>query len=153
MSKAYPCSLPSPLISGYSFSDESLTVFNEMDAGPPIARLKSDEGYSMFSAQFSFSAIQMQVFRSWYRSVIKHGSKTFTINLNIDGATIEHICYMSPPNYSLNGKRWNVQVTLTSIEFAGLNDCDGESVVNLYNGNDAINENLTAIEDLVENVL
>lgn len=153
MSEHFPCSLPLPLISGFGYNDSNLTVFNDMDSGPPIARLKSDEGHSVFSAQFSLNQLQLQVFRSWYRSVVKHGSKTFTIPLNIDGQTTEHICYMSTPKYSLSGKRWQVSTSLTSVEFYGLNDCDGTSAVNLYTGNDNVNSNLIAIEELVENVL
>lgn len=153
MTTAYPCKLPLPLVSGFSFSDQELTVFNELDSGPPVARLKSDEGYSMFDARFSFNQLEMQVFRSWFRNTIKHGSKTFTIGLNIDGGTTEHTCYMRNPQYTLNAKRWQVSTKLISLQFKELNDCDTESLTNAFNGFESLSKNLAQLEDVTENGL
>ena len=153
MPEVYPCSLPLPLVENFSFEDQDLVVFNDLSSGPPIARAMSSQGYSRFNASFAFGALQMQVFRAFFRYKLVNGAKTFTIGLNIDGDTTEHTCYMRSPRYRLSGKRWTAECQLISIEQKGIDECEAESLFALTEGLDPVKTTLDDIEDLIENVM
>jgi hypothetical protein len=154
MSESYPCALPLPLVDSFSYEDQDTVEFNDLDSGPPVARRRTSEGYTTFRAVFSFSGAQTQVFKAWYRHSVKGGSKTFTIDLNLDGELTQHTCYMRNPKYQMAGKRWRVSALMISTQREGLNECDSISLINLHNGIEApVSAALESMEDLVENVL
>ncbi len=153
MPEVYPCSLPYPLVENFSFEDQELVTFNGFSSGPPIARARSAQGYSRFNASFSLNALQQQVFRAFFRHVLLNGSKTFNIELNIDGGLTEHTCYMRNPRYRLSGKRWTAECQLISIDQKGVDECDALSLIAVTQGLDPVNKTLIELEDLIENVM
>ena len=66
-----------------------------------------------------------------------NGSKSFLINLKVTGGILEHECYFTPgrpPNTNQTGKRWAVSGTLLAIARAGLDECDGLSLIAIFDG-------------------
>lgn len=153
MPEVYPCALPCPLVENFSFEDQELVAFNDFSSGPPIARARSAQGYSRFNAYFSLNALQQQIFRAFFRHVLANGSKTFNIDLNIDGGLTEHTCYMRNPRYRLSGKRWTAECQLISIDQKGLDECDTNNLILLASVFNTPSETLQELEELIENVM
>ena len=148
----YPCRLPGFLVNGNSYRPKARTRRNELQAGPPIFVLEDDSGYVAFNVRTSLSALEMQVFRNFFRHTIASGSKSFNVELMVEGFdgtknTLTHECYFDESAYdaSQNGRRWSVSATLIAIGEEIINECEGESLVNFHSG---IGYNINkAIED------
>jgi len=152
MAEEYPCKLPGFRI-GASYSPQDLVSQNDLSSGPPIFRLRSSDGWLAYRGSFSFSALENQVFRSWHKNVVKSGSKSFNIELMVDGFdgtknTVTHECYfLGVPNYSQNGTRWNVSVSLIAINPQYLDECDTESLFSIFNGFESPQNALDLIDE------
>lgn len=143
MAEQYPSALPGALVVSNGYTPQDLVDSNDLSSGPPIFRARSDEGWMVFSVAFSYSAVQVQLFRSWYFNAIRNGSKLFTIELMVEGwdgtnNTVTHECYFQgPPNFRQNGRRWSISASLLSISRPGvLSECDGISLGNILCGFD-----------------
>ncbi len=122
MAEQYPCKLPLALVNGNSYQSSESVIYNDTTSGPLDFKLKSVDNYLMFDCEFSYSAIEKQVFTSWYHWFIDKGSKSFSINLKSNestGATetTEYLCYISGvPEYTQSGSRWKMQLKLIAIK-------------------------------------
>lgn len=122
MPEQYPCNLPLPLVSGNSYSASNTVYSNDINSGPPSFELKSEDSYLMFDCEFSFSAIEKQVFTSWYHWFIGRGAKSFFINLKSnestsENETTEYLCYISGvPSYTQSGARWGMSLSLIAVK-------------------------------------
>lgn len=136
----YPCRLPGVLVNSNAFSPKNIVRRNNLQSGPPIFVREDDDVYVLFNVVWKFNGIQMQVFENWYRSTIGSGSKLFNIELWIDGTdgtknTKAHECYFDGTyNATQVGRRWTVSGRLLSIKEQILDECDGISLVNAFNG-------------------
>ena len=154
MAEQYPCRLPGVLVNSNGYSPQDLVERNDLRSGPPIFRLRSDDGWLLFDVAWSYSALEVQVFRSWYFNVLSRGAKSFNIELMVTGwdgqkNTITHECYFDGvPSFNQTGRRWNVSATLLAIRYQGLDECDSESLVNSYNSFDKIKEAIIQMDDI-----
>ena len=138
----YPCRLPGVLVNSNGYSSKNRVRRNSLESGPPIYVLEDDDGYEMFDVTWSFDALEVQVFRNWYRWLITSGSRLFNIDLMVDGwdgekqtKTLE--CYFDGvPSYTQNGRRWMVSTTLLAIKEQTLDECDGITLVSAYSAFD-----------------
>jgi len=136
----FPCGLPGVLVNSNGYSSSNRVRRNDLQSGPPIFVLESDDGYELFDVAWSFSGLDNQVFRNWFRYVAGSGSKLFNIELWVEGfdgtkQTKTHECYFDgPPSYVQNGRRWMVSATLLAIEEQIMDECDAISLINVYNG-------------------
>jgi hypothetical protein len=156
MAEEYPCNLPGVLVSSNGYQDQDLVDNNALDSGAPVFRLRSDNGWVLFDVAWSFNALEMQVFRIWHRSILAHGSKSFTIDLWIDGSdgdsqTTEHECYFrGAPDYKQRGRRWSVSATLLAIEqFGDLDECDTISLFAAFNGFEDLNSGAIGLDSAI----
>lgn len=156
MPENYPCKLPGVLINSNGYSPQSLVDQNSLDSGPPIFRLRSSDGWLQFNVAWSFSALEMQVFRAWHRFTLAHGSKSFTIGLMVDGFdgtdnTVDHECqFIGVPSYTQNGRRWSVSAQLLAVQYEGVDECNGLSLVAAFNGFDDLNSGIILLDDAVK---
>lgn len=136
----YPCRLPLVLVNSNALSPKNVVRRNDLQSGPPIFQREDDDVFVLFNVAWKFDAIQMQVFQNWFRSTIASGSKLFNIELWVDGfdgtkQTKTHECYFDGAyQQAQNQKRWTVTATLLAIKEQVLDECDGISLVNAYNG-------------------
>jgi len=146
MPEIYPCALPGVLNNSNGISPQSLVRGNNVQNGPLRVRLQADSGWLSFNVAWSFNALEGQVFENWFKHTLVNGSKSFLINLKVTGGLLEHECYFTPgrpPNTNQVGKRWAVSGTLLAIARVGLDECDGLSLVAMYNGFDKPNLAIT----------
>ena len=135
MPEIYPCRLPGVLVNSNGMSPQSLVRNNDVQNGPPRFRLQADSGWLSFNVAWSFNALECQVFKNFFRATLVNGSKAFLIPLKVPDGLIDHECYVvGVPSYTQVRKRWSVSATLLAIADAGLDTCDGESLVNMYDG-------------------
>ena len=134
MAEQYPCALPGVLVNSNGFSPQSLVRNNSVQNGPLRFRLQADSGWLQFNVTWSFNALEGQVFENWHKHTLVNGSKAFTIDLKVTGGLLEHECYfLGVPSYNQLKRRWSVSGTLLAIARAGLDECDGESLINVFN--------------------
>lgn len=154
----YPCNLPGVLVNSNGYTPRLLVDTNPMDSGPPVFRLHASDGWLAFDVAWSYSALEKQVFTAWHRSILARGSKTFNIELWIDGFdgvknTVTHRAnFSSSPQYTQAGKRWRVSATIMAIEYAGLDDCDSESLVSAFNGFESVTAGINGIAAAIEEI-
>lgn len=154
MAEQYPCKLPGVLVNSNGYSPQDTVDRNDLSSGPPIFRLRSDDGWLLFDVAWSYSALENQVFRLWHQNTLARGSKSFTIELMVDGwngesQTLEHECYFSGvPSFRQNGRRWNVSATLLAIRSVGLDECDTDSLISAFNGFDDLNQAIIQMDDV-----
>jgi hypothetical protein len=155
MPELYPCKLPGVLVNSNSYSPQALVDRNDLESGPPIFRLRSSDGWVNFDVAFSFSALEVQVFRSWFHGILVRGSKSFTIGLMIDGwngeaNTIDHECYfVDAPQYRQNKRRWSVSAKLLAVEDVEFDECDQESLINAFNGFEDLNNGIICMDQTI----
>ena len=122
MPEQYPCNLPLPLVSSSSYTSSETTKYNDVSNGPLTFELESVDDYLIFDCEFSFSAIEKQVFTSWFHWVLDRGAKSFSINLKsnestAENETTEYLCYISGvPSYTQNAARWTTKLTLVAVK-------------------------------------
>ena len=156
MAENYPCALPGVLVNSNGFSPQSLVRNNNVQNGPLRFRLQADSGWLQFNVAWSFNKLEGQVFENFFKHTLVNGSKAFLIDLQVTGGLLEHECYfMGVPSYNQVRKRWSVSGTLLAIARAGLDECDGLSLVAMYNGFekpnlaiDQMNEAILELENL-----
>lgn len=151
----YPCRLPGVLVNSNSYQNKDLVRRNDLQSGPPIFRLESDDGWVAFDVAWKFSELENQVFRNFHKNVLVNGSKLFNIELWVDGfdgtkQTKTHECYFDGvPQFKQNGRRWIVGATLIAIEPQILDECDGISLVNSYNAFEDVNAAILSMDDVI----
>jgi len=122
MAEEYPCNLPLALVVSNSYSSSDTVIANDISHGPLTFFLKSIDNYLMFDCEFSYSAIEKQVFTSWYHWFLVDGAKSFTIRLKAnestgDSETTDYLCYISGvPQYTQSGARWKMTLKLIVIK-------------------------------------
>lgn len=131
----YPCSLPGVLVNSNAYQIQNKVERNDLSSGPPIFRLRTDDGWVAFDVTWSFSALEMQIFNAFYRYNLSNGSKSFSIGLMIDGwdgtsNTKDHECYFDGA-YSVQqvGRRWMVTARLIAIQQEDIGECEALSLV------------------------
>lgn len=133
MAVAYPCKLPGVLVASNGMTPQNLVRNNDVSNGPPRFRLEADSGWLQFSVAWSFNSLQAQVFENWFKHSLTNGSKSCAIDLKVPGGLLEHECYfLGVPKYTQVNKRWSVYASLLAIARVGLSECDGLSLVNMY---------------------
>jgi len=148
----YPCALPGVLVNSNSYTNQDVVRRNNLQSGPPIFRLESDDGWVMFDVAWRFSALEVQVFRSFHKYTLANGSKLFNIELMVDGddgtkQTKTHECFFDGA-FKANqvGRRWTISATLLAIEPNILDECQGLSLVAAFNGFDDLNASIANID-------
>ena len=110
---------------------------NSTQNGPLRVRLQADSGWVGFNVAWKYSELEAQVFDNWYIHTLAKGSKSFIIKLKVAGGLLEHECYFNPdaepPSPNQVGKRWFVSGAIIAISRAGLDECDGLSLINMFN--------------------
>ena len=151
----YPCKLPGVLVNSNSYRNQDTVRRNDLQSGPPIFRLESEDEWVLFDVSWRFSALEVQVFRNFHKNVLANGSKLFNIELMVDGfdgtkQTKTHECYFDgSPQFSQNGLRWMVSATLLAIDPIILDECDGISLVNAFNGFEDVNAAIISMDDVI----
>ena len=150
MAEQYPCALPGVLVNSNGYSPQSLVRSNDVQNGPLRFRLQADSGWLQFNVAWSFNALEAQGFENFHKHTLANGSRSFTIELQVTGGLLEHECYfMGVPSYTQVGKRWSVSGTLLAIARAGLDECDGLSLIAMYNGFEKPNLAITQLDDVI----
>lgn len=122
MAEEYPCNLPLALVTSNSYTSTDTVLANDISHGPLEFILKSVDDYLIFDCEFSYSAIEKQVFTSWYHWFLDNGAKSFSINLKSNESTggtetTEYLCYIAGvPAYTQNGSRWKTKLKLIAIK-------------------------------------
>ncbi len=152
----YPCRLPGVLVNGPSHSSKDVVYRNDLASGPPIFTTDDDAAYDIFDVVWRFNGIQKQVFDSWFKGSLTRGAKLFNIDLWIDGFdgtknTKTHECYFNGvPQSAQQGRLWTVSAQLLAIEDQILDECDSESLINLFNGFDySLDQALSDVDGLI----
>lgn len=154
MAEPYPCRLPNPLVASNSYSTQNLVDRNDLSSGPPIFRLRSASGWVQFDIAFSYDALEMQVFNAWFRNTLINGSKSFTIELMVDGFdgeknTKTHECYFEDsPTRTQNGNRWRVSARVIAIEQITVDECDTASLLAAFNGFNNADTAIVKVDDI-----
>ena len=126
----YPCTIPHPLASQFSNTEQVHWRRNDVQSGPPRYEHLTDKRPSFFSVGWSFDAFQLQVFEAWYRTIINFGSTPFNIKLEVGGGIKEHECYFDGATDTTRaGKRWIVTATLLAVEKQYDYDCISQQVL------------------------
>jgi len=134
MPEQYPCALPGVLVNSNGMSPQSLVRNNNVQNGPLRFRLQADSGWLQFNVAWSFNLLESQVFENWYKHILTNGSKSFLIDLTVPGGLLEHECYfLGVPSYNQIKKRWSVSGSILAIARVGLDECDAQSLVNMFN--------------------
>ena len=150
MPENYPCALPGVLVNSNGFSPQSLVRNNSVQNGPPRFRLQADNGWLQFNVAWSFNALEGQVFENFHKHTLANGSKSFLIELKVTGGLLEHECYfLGVPSYNQIGKRWSVSGTLLAIARAGLDECNGISLVNMFDAFEVPNLAIAQLDDAI----
>ena len=156
----YPSSLPGVLVNSNAYTPQGLTDKNDLQAGAPTYRLRSDNGWVMFDVVWSFSASEMQLFNGWHRWGLRQGSKAFNIELWVEGFdgvknTRTHECYFDSGTYRVTQaqRRLHVSTTLLAID----RQTDSEEFYNqlaiLSNGfPDGIKDTMDGIDSIVTGI-
>lgn len=151
MPETYPCALPGVLVNSNGYVPQNLVRNNSVQNGPPRFRLQADSGWLQFDVSWSFNLTETQVFEVWYTHKLVNGSKSFNIDLQVAGGLLEHECYfLGAPNYNQVQKRWAVSGTLLAITRVGLDECDAESLINMFNVFESPNLAITQMDDAVK---
>lgn len=151
----YPCRLPGVLVNSNGYRNQDTVRRNDLQSGPPIFRLESEDQWVLFDVAWKFSALEVQVFRNFHRNVLASGSKLFNIELMVDGfdgikQTKTHECFFDgAPQYTQNGRRWTVAATLLAIESNILDECDGISLVNSFDAFDNLNAGIVSMDEVI----
>lgn len=161
MAEAYPQTLPGVFYNSNSYTPQSLTRKNDLQSGAPTYRLESDNGWVMFDVLWKFSASQIQLFNGWHRYGLRNGSKSFDIELMVDGFdgvknTITHECYFDSGTFKANqvGTRWHVTTRLLAIERQTVSEAFYDQLAILDAGfPDGIKETLEGLESLIEDAI
>lgn len=151
----YPCKLPGVLVNSNSYQSQDVVRRNDLQSGPPIFRLESDDTWVLFDVTWRFSALENQVFRNFHRNTLANGSKLFNIELMVDGfdgikQTKTHECFFNGvPKFAQNGRLWTVSATLLAIEPNILDECDGISLVNSFNAFEDLNAGILCMDQAI----
>lgn len=153
MPEVYPCALPGVRVNSNGYSPQELVRSNNVQNGPPRFRLQADSGWLQFNVGWSFDQLQTQVFENWFKHTLRNGSKSFNIELQVAGGLLEHECYfVGVPQYTQNQRRWSVTASLLAISRVGLSECDGESLIAMFNVFEEPNKAITQM-DTITNTL
>jgi hypothetical protein len=130
----YPANLPGVYVNSNGYRSKPLVARNDLASGPPIFVLEDNTPWVMFDVSFRFDALQTQVFRNWYRVSTTSGSRSFNINLVVDGEPRAHECYFDGvPSFTQSGRRFYMSATLLAIEEVGIFDAeDAASLLVLF---------------------
>lgn len=151
MAETYPCALPGVLVNSNGYSAQDLVRNNSVQNGPLRFRLQADSGWLRFDVSWSFDALQTQVFENFHKHTLVNGSKSFNIDLQVAGGLLEHECYfLGTPRYNQLQKRWSVSGTLLAIARVGLDECDAESLINMFNVFESPNLAITQMDDAIK---
>ena len=151
MAEQYPCRLPGVRVNSNGYSAQSLVRNNDLQNGPPRFRLQADSGWLQFNVAWSFNALECQVFENFHKHTLINGSKSFLIDLQVAGGLLEHECYfVGVPSYNQVQRRWAVSGTLLAIARAGLSECDGQSLVAVYDGFENPNLAITQMDEVIQ---
>ena len=151
MPESYPCALPGVLINSNAMTPQQLTRNNDVQNGPLRVRLQADSGWLQFNVSWSFNELQTQVFKNWYRHRLVNGSKSALIELRVPDGLIEHeVYFIGVPNYNQAGKRWIVSAVILAVRDEGLDECDGESLINMFEVFEQPNLAITQIDDAIK---
>lgn len=117
----YPTNLPGPLVSSNAYTPKDRVYRNDLASGPPVYVLNDDSGWVMFDVSFRWTALQLQVWRNFYRVILASGARSFNVPLIVDGAPRLHECYVDTvPQATQSGKLWTVSFSLLAIEEVGI---------------------------------
>jgi hypothetical protein len=98
----YPVELPSPLLTGYSFSDDLPLIRTQMESGPERVTRTS----SSYATNINFSLIltrdQLAIFRNFFENTINAGADWFDVQLDSAGTYVTHRTrFIQSPSYSI----------------------------------------------------
>jgi tellurite resistance-related uncharacterized protein len=117
MPVTYPVNMPVPLVKGYSAVDDTKFRKDKIKQSPLKYRKLTDTGSMVIKAQWSLNALEFQVFEGWYRHDLYYGSKSFDMNIKINGGSSSHTFYF-PNSYitTMKGKLFIVNASLLALD-------------------------------------
>lgn len=145
--------LLTPLIQGYSYSPKNEVVSIDLDGGSPRKRRDKIGVYGAVNCQFILTSNQYRYFMAFYRTKIKSGSLSFTIDLKTEDAfLIEHEAFIRNDSLKLTQQKGDLFYISLSLEVKPItrSESEDESIIDLYEaGGENYAELLSGIEKLV----
>lgn len=118
----YPSLLPSPLISGYSFTTNELSNSTEMHSTFTKKRNEFTKRPLIFKLDFLFTQSELNTFETWFQDDIKDGQEFFNICLDIGILATLEARVIDTYSVSHNGTNFNVSMDIDTIDVSYLDD-------------------------------
>lgn len=154
MADNFPASLPGILAASNKRKPQNLVKRNEVQSGPPVFRLESDNGWVLFDVAWVFKPEDMQVFEGWERYLLRQRSRSFLIDIPVDSMhTLRtHECYFETvPTRTQHTRFWMVTATLLAVEQQTVTEDEADQLVILSNGfPDGILPSFNLLDELIK---
>ena len=66
-----------PLLEGFSYQPANTLLASEVESGPPKVRRRTTAGVERWSGTFLLTAVQTEIFRSWFENDLAGGALPF----------------------------------------------------------------------------
>ena len=153
MAVDYPYNLPIPLASKNQITAQQATYLQQVAGGAPYAKLFTSDTWESYTAGFSFSNLEYQVFKQWFIWQAQRGA--IPINMNLRGSlgvTCQEV-YMTVGAEVLNQNRWNVSAQIIVIRQEKMDECAAESLINVHNMVESPNWALPFMNNIIKKMV